>query len=148
MNFALYIPPPTYPYKLANRAANTYRPCETEREPNRIDEVQLLIEGRQIHGILADDRCDDVAECARRRRINLGLVVLEADAEPRLARALAVVGERIDFAAAAQAVLVAAVVVFEVLEPEFEEAGPVDLWMNRKKKADIIEFVAKNGGKY
>lgn len=109
------------------RSQNTYRPCETEREPNRIDEVQLLIEGRQIHGILADDRCDDVAECARRRRINLGLVVLEADAEPRLARALAVVGERIDFAAAAQAVLVSAVVVFEVLEPEFEEAGPMDL---------------------
>lgn len=53
--------------------------------------------------------------------------MLQAYAEPRFARSLTVVGERIDFAAAAEAVLVFAVVIFEVLEPEFEETRPMDL---------------------
>lgn len=92
----------------------TYRPREVEREVDGIGEARQGDIRAEIEHVLAENGRHDVTVRTRRRRVDLGLVLLEADPKPRLTdpRALACLG-RVAGTALAQAVL--AVLVHEGL---------------------------------
>lgn len=84
----------------------TYRPRELEREPDGVAEARQGGIRAEVNHVLAENGRHDVAVRARRRRVDLHLVLLQADPEPRLAypRALARLG-RAAGTALAQAIL-------------------------------------------
>lgn len=84
----------------------TYRPREVERKSDGVRETRQGGIRAEVNHVLAQNGCHDVAVRARRRRLDLRLVLLQADPEPRLAypRAFARLG-RAAGTALAQAVL-------------------------------------------
>lgn len=84
----------------------TYRPCELEREPDGVGEARQSNVRAEINPVLAENGRHDVTIRARRRRVDLHLVLLQANPKPRLTdpRAFACLG-RAAGTALAQAVL-------------------------------------------
>lgn len=103
----------------SKRIICTHRPREMERKTDRIVEA-VVLQRRQVHGILADNGRRDVAVRAVQRWIDVLLVVLQTDAKSRLARADAFPRHRIRSPAAAVSIFVFAVIVLEVLQSQFE----------------------------
>lgn len=81
---------------------------------------------RQIHTVIAQNRCPDVAKRALGAHLDAGLIVCHADAKSRSTRADARAAVVRD-AATAFANVVFAILVVEVLEAQLEEAGSADL---------------------
>ena len=111
----------------------TYRPSELEWEPNGIHEPIRLLVG-QVHRVVAQHGRHHVAERTPRVGVDDGLVVLQADAKPRLARSYAFARLGVRPTAAADAGIVPAPVVAERFETELEDAGTVCLeWEERRR---------------
>lgn len=102
------------------------RPSELEWEPNGIHEPIRLLVG-QVHRVVAQHGRHHVAERTPRVGVDDGLVVLQADAKPRLARSYAFARLGVRPTAAADAGIVPAPVVAERFETELEDAGTVCL---------------------
>lgn len=92
----------------------THRPCEIKWELNGINEIRNLAERCQIHGIFAHNRCHDIAKCARRWRIDVRLIMFQANAKSRFTRSTALVCRRIGFPTAANAIFVLSIVILKV----------------------------------
>lgn len=63
------------------------RPREVEWKSDGISEAWNGDIGAEINDVLAQNGCDDVAVCARRRRVDLHLILFQADPEPGLTNA-------------------------------------------------------------
>lgn len=95
------------------------RPRELKWKSDWIGETRHGDVGAQIDDVLAQYGCDDVAVCARRRRVDLHLILFQANPEPGFAnaRALARLGRA---AGTALAQTVFSVLVHERLQPQLE----------------------------
>lgn len=112
--------------KFVRKTEETYRPRELEREPDGVGEARHGDVRAQVDDVLAEDGCDDVAVRARRRRVDLHLILLQAHPEPGLADARALAGlGRAARAALTQTVL--PVLVHERLQPQLEHPRGVYL---------------------
>jgi len=70
---------------ICHTTEGTYRPGEIEREPDGVAEARQSDVRAEINDVFAEDGRHDVAVRAWRRRVDLHLVLLQADPESRLA---------------------------------------------------------------
>lgn len=81
-----------YCIKVELNCRRTYRPRELERKSDGIGEARHGDVRAEINNVLAQNGCDDVAVRARRRRVDLHLILFQADPEPGLTNAGALAG--------------------------------------------------------
>lgn len=103
--------------------SSTYRPREVKRKLDGL--VSFPMSFPDI--VIPQHSGEFVAIRAGRRRVDLGLVLLETDAKPRATSARTDAGRRRFLAAATVADAVLAVVVDERLESQFEHPGATHL---------------------
>lgn len=109
---------------------DTYRPREVEWKSDGISEAWNGDIGAEINDVLAQNGCDDVAVCARRRRVDLHLILFQADPEPGLTNAWALTGLG-SAAWTALAKTVFSIFVHEWLQPQLEHPRSIYLKINR-----------------
>jgi hypothetical protein len=105
----------------------THRPGEVKGESDRVGEAIVLRRPNQTNAVFAQNWSDNVPVCARWRRIDLGLVVLQTNPEPCSTRSRACSGARGPRATAALTYTVLPIVVDEGFQPELEHSGAAHL---------------------
>lgn len=103
------------------------RPGEVEGEPDGVRKSIVLRGPNQTNAVFTQNWRDDVPIRARRGGIDLGLVVLQTDPEPRSTRSGTRTGIRGWGSTAALTSTVLSIVVDKRFQPQLEHPGATDL---------------------